>query len=31
MPGSKSPRGEFAGRKLVLKRKKCRWHDYKYV
>jgi len=31
MSGSKSPRGEFAGRKLVLKRKAGRWHHYKYV
>ena len=31
MSGSKSPRGEFAGRKLRLKRKWCRWHDYNYV
>ena len=31
MSGSKSPRGEFAGRKLVLKRKESRWHQYKYV
>jgi small subunit ribosomal protein S12 len=29
--GSKSPRGEFAGRKLVLKRKESRWHQYKFV
>ena len=31
MSGSKSPRGEFAGRKLVLKRKESRWHQYKFV
>ncbi|HIP17191.1 MAG TPA: 30S ribosomal protein S12 [Methanothermococcus okinawensis] len=31
MSGSKSPRGEFAGRKLVLKRKESRWHQYKYI
>ncbi|MDK2789810.1 MAG: small subunit ribosomal protein [Methanothermococcus sp.] len=31
MSGSKSPRGEFAGRKLLLKRKESRWHHYKYV
>ncbi len=31
MSRSKSPRGEFAGRKLVLKRKESRWHHYKYV
>ena len=31
MSGSKSPKGEFAGRKLVLKRKESRWHQYKYI
>lgn len=30
MPGSKSPRGEFAGRQLKLKRKKFRWKDIYY-
>jgi len=30
MPGSKSPRGEFAARKLVQKRKKFRWSDRYY-
>ncbi|MCS7097667.1 MAG: 30S ribosomal protein S12 [Candidatus Methanomethyliaceae archaeon] len=30
MPGSKSPKGLFAGRKLVLKRKKFRWHLRQY-
>ncbi len=30
MPGSKSPRGEFAGRKLEKKRKKLRWKDRYY-
>jgi len=28
MGGSKSPRGEFAARKLKLKRKKFRWSEY---
>jgi len=27
MPGSKSPRGEFAGRKLLERRKSFRWKD----
>ncbi|ABR54583.1 ribosomal protein S23 (S12) [Methanococcus vannielii SB] len=31
MSGSKSPKGEFAGRKLLLKRKATRWQHYKYV
>ncbi|WP_459201218.1 30S ribosomal protein S12 [Methanococcus sp. CF] len=31
MAGSKSPKGEFAGRKLLLKRRASRWHHYKYV
>lgn len=30
MPGSKSPRGMFAARKLALKRKKYRWSDLEY-
>ena len=30
MAGSKSPRGEFAARKLKQKRKKFRWSDYYY-
>ena len=30
MTGSKSPRGEFAARKLLMKRKKFRWKDIKY-
>ncbi|MCC6039733.1 MAG: 30S ribosomal protein S12 [Thermofilum sp.] len=30
MPGSKSPRGMFAARKLVKKRKKFRWSDLEY-
>ncbi|MBD3350515.1 MAG: 30S ribosomal protein S12 [Candidatus Lokiarchaeota archaeon] len=30
MPGSKSPRGEFAARPLRRKRKKLRWKDIKY-
>ncbi|MHA1504388.1 MAG: 30S ribosomal protein S12, partial [Candidatus Heimdallarchaeota archaeon] len=30
MPGSKSPRGEYAGRQLKLKRKKFRWKDIYY-
>ncbi|MHA1595313.1 MAG: 30S ribosomal protein S12 [Candidatus Baldrarchaeia archaeon] len=30
MPGSKSPVGEFAARKLIMKRKKFRWKDYYY-
>ncbi len=28
--GSKAPRGEFAARKLVMKRKKFRWKDFYY-
>ncbi|MBP2142982.1 small subunit ribosomal protein S12 [Methanococcus voltae] len=31
MAGSKAPRGEFAGRKLFLKRKESKWHQYKFV
>lgn len=30
MPGSKSPKGMFAARKLVKKRKKFRWSDLEY-
>ena len=30
MTGNKSPRGEFAARKLQLKRKKFRWKDIHY-
>jgi small subunit ribosomal protein S12 len=30
LPGSKSPRGMFAARKLALKRKKYRWSDLEY-
>jgi small subunit ribosomal protein S12 len=30
LPGSKSPRGMFAARKLVKKRKKFRWSDLEY-
>lgn len=30
MPGSKSPKGLFAARKLVRKRKKFRWSDINY-
>uniref|UniRef100_A0A7C4FFW1 Small ribosomal subunit protein uS12 n=1 Tax=Thermofilum pendens TaxID=2269 RepID=A0A7C4FFW1_THEPE len=30
MPGSKSPRGIFAARKLIKKRKKFRWSDLEY-
>lgn len=30
MPGSKSPKGMLAARKLVLKRKKFRWSDANY-
>ena len=30
MPGSKSPRGLFAARKLIKKRKKFRWSDAEY-
>ncbi len=30
MTGSKSPRGEFAARKLLMKRQKFRWKDIKY-
>ncbi|MGQ4914500.1 MAG: 30S ribosomal protein S12 [Candidatus Asgardarchaeia archaeon] len=30
MPGSKAPMGEFAARKLRLKRKKFRWSDIDY-
>ncbi|MEM0040161.1 MAG: 30S ribosomal protein S12 [Thermofilum sp.] len=30
LPGSKSPRGMFAARKLELKRKKFRWSDLEY-
>lgn len=30
MPGSKSPKGLFAARKLVEKRKKFRWSDAEY-
>ena len=30
MPGSKSPRGMFAARKLIKKRKKFRWSDLEY-
>jgi small subunit ribosomal protein S12 len=29
--GSKSPRGEFAGRKLLKKRKKFKWSDSNYT
>jgi len=30
LPGSKSPRGIFAARKLIKKRKKFRWSDLEY-
>ncbi|RLE97354.1 MAG: 30S ribosomal protein S12 [Thermoprotei archaeon] len=30
MPGSKSPRGLYAARKLIKKRKKFRWSDIEY-
>ena len=30
MPGSKSPKGMFAARKMVRKRKKFRWSDIYY-
>lgn len=30
MPGSKSPKGLFAARKLIEKRKKLRWRDAEY-
>jgi len=30
LPGSKSPKGMFAARKLVKKRKKFRWSDLEY-